>query len=374
MSKLKILFCGTAIPEQAEQYFDVFSAAGDMFQNNLIEGLREHYEVSVLSFCANAKYEALDDIKREFDKKQYDYIIKKHFFSSIVEYQKEMFRCLRECDICVSYNVTYAWILLSLMAKIFGKKSVLILADYTPAREEKGIIRKLISIISKFSILQYKRVVLLSRRAQSLIRKKQESVVIEGGIKTSDYAEFSPNYLEPVNEKICILFSGMLSEITGVNLYLDAIEEIEREDIEFIFTGNGPLASKVAEASEKDVRIKYMGFMSRQQYISMLKRAHIFINPRNMEFAQNQNNFPSKFLEYLAVGRLIISTKFPGYELFREYAFFCDSNAKSIRDAVDKICEKITEKPIVEETYVRNREKAEEYEWERIAQRFIEGM
>lgn len=56
-----------------------------------------------------------------------------------------------------------------------------------------------------------------------------------------------------------------------------------------------------------------------------MKNANIFINPRNMNLQQNQNNFPSKVMEYLATGRIVISTRFPGHEIFKDHIIFYES-------------------------------------------------
>ena len=53
--------------------------------------------------------------------------------------------------------------------------------------------------------------------------------------------------------------------------------------------------------------------MKYNDYISLLKdKIHICLSLRNPEYKENENNFPSKILEYFSYNKLVISTiKYP---------------------------------------------------------------
>jgi glycosyltransferase involved in cell wall biosynthesis len=115
------------------------------------------------------------------------------------------------------------------------------------------------------------------------------------------------------------------------------------------------------EKSKKDNRIEYVGFLDEGAYLSLLSKANVLINPRNMDLPQNQNNFPSKILEYLATGKVIISTKFPNYQEFEENIFFCDTNTQSIADKIEFIAKNYNN--IYKNQYVINRKETHRYDW-----------
>ena len=59
------------------------------------------------------------------------------------------------------------------------------------------------------------------------------------------------------------------------------------------------------------------------------------VNPRNMNLPENENNFPSKIMEYLATGKPIISTRFPGWEKYNKYIAFCESTVEGLQNALE---------------------------------------
>ena len=80
-----------------------------------------------------------------------------------------------------------------------------------------------------------------------------------------------------------------------------------------------------------------------------------------MNLPQNQNNFPSKILEYLVTGKVIISTKFPNLQEFEGNIFFCESNAQSIADKIEFIVKNYNN--IYKNQYIINRKEAHRYDW-----------
>ena len=73
---MKILFCGISVPENVEHQVKNISAAGNWFQNNMIENLRElGHDVTVLSYVA---MQILQYLLKEFrNTSQQKYAIRK---------------------------------------------------------------------------------------------------------------------------------------------------------------------------------------------------------------------------------------------------------------------------------------------------------
>lgn len=100
--------------------------------------------------------------------------------------------------------------------------------------------------------------------------------------------------------------------------------------------------------------------------MSTIEQASVLVNPRNMNYSQNQNNFPSKVLEYLASGRPVVSTKFRGYELYRNNIIFADSSANGIRIGIKDALELDPK-----ETYKKNRDFIKSFTWEQQIRKFL---
>ena len=105
-----------------------------------------------------------------------------------------------------------------------------------------------------------------------------------------------------------VYFAGSLSESAGVNLLLDAIPHVTDPVLEFWFSGRGPLEGRLKQQAASDRRIRFFGFVSDDEYSTMLQKAAVLVNPRPSRLLENRYNFPSKLMEYLASGRPILST------------------------------------------------------------------
>ena len=105
-----------------------------------------------------------------------------------------------------------------------------------------------------------------------------------------------------------VYFAGSLSESAGVNLLLDAIPHVTDATLEFWVSGRGPLEGRLKQQSASDPRIRFFGFVSDDEYSTMLQKAAVLVNPRPSRLLENRYNFPSKLMEYLAAGRPILST------------------------------------------------------------------
>ena len=105
-----------------------------------------------------------------------------------------------------------------------------------------------------------------------------------------------------------VYFAGSLSESAGVNFLLDAIPHVTDPAIEFWFSGRGPLEGRLKQQAASDPRIRFFGFVSDDEYSTMLQKAAVLVNPRPSRLLENRYNFPSKLMEYMASGRPILST------------------------------------------------------------------
>lgn len=182
---------------------------------------------------------------------------------------------------------------------------------------------------------------------------------MEGGIDEELYDSFVYRSHEE-GAPITFMYSGLLNHVTGVNLLLDAMKQVERQDIRLWISGKGELEEAVKTAAEEDDRICYLGHLPYEEYIRKLQEADVLVNPRDMSLPENQNNFPSKIMDYLAAGKVIVSTRFAGWEMFEENIFFCGDSVNDIGEYFEHVKERLPEEKIV---FKRNREKAKGFEW-----------
>ena len=111
--------------------------------------------------------------------------------------------------------------------------------------------------------------------------------------------------------------------------------QIGNPSVRLKISGKGSFQKTVEDAVKQDGRITYLGCVPYEEYLSNLKQADVLVNPRNMNLPENENNFPSKIMEYLATGKPIISTRFPGWEKYNEYITFCESTVEGLQNALE---------------------------------------
>lgn len=357
---MKLLFCGTRVPEEIEYQVKDISAAGNRFQNNLITNLKNcGHEVTECSYIGVPVSES---IRQQLPG---NIVFKANgFLKSLLTYRKMVRKLIGDSDMVMCYNVTYAWMLLPLWARRKRKQSIAIIADYSEAVSYRSIPGKLYAYLQRISIRRFDTVVGLSASIEEKLRKKQYFVLMEGGIDRKLYDAF-PFREEQEKDVITILYSGLLSPVTGVDKLLEVMENVKNPNLRLLISGKGDMEALVEQAGKKDFRICYLGHLPYEEYVRQLGEADILINPRNMELPENQNNFPSKIMDYLAAGKMILSTKFAGWERFREYIVFCDS--------YQEMAERLEEITLTQlrEVYDRNRSFAREFLWEEQIKRIL---
>lgn len=367
---MKILFCGTMVPETIEYQIKNISAAGNRFQNNMINNLKSlGHKVDTVSYIAVNIPKALRDelLEEEFCDSNGE--IKNHYIYRKNDGCKATFQAVRQCketvqsliqeyDVIFCYNIFYSFLFLPKLAQRFEKKSILILADYSGPESFYNQKSKLYARMQKWVMCQYDIVVGLSANVQKYLNPEQRFILMEGGIDEGLYNRFAERS-KHAGDKVVFMYSGLLSKVTGVDILLQAIMRMKEEGFTLWISGKGDLEQQVRDAAEKDDRICYLGHMEYDEYIETLKKVDVLINPRNMEFPENQNNFPSKIMDYLATGKEIISSKFVGWEKFADNIVFYDD----LNMLEKEIKMFLNEKTITKDVYEKNRATAHDYLW-----------
>lgn len=318
--------------------------------------------------CSFLGMEIPDDIKKKLTG---NYVFKdKDMLKAIWGFHGLLKRTMSDTETVICYNIAYAWLFLPFIAKRMHKRSIVIMADYSESISYKSISGKLYAILQLWSMRRFDTVIGLSGKIKDKLRKKQRFVLMEGGIDEELYHSF---VYRPHEEgtPITFMYSGLLNHVTGVNLLLDALKRVERQDIRLWISGKGELEEEVKAAAEKDNRICYLGHLPYKEYIQKLQEADVLVNPRDMSLPENQNNFPSKIMDYLAAGKVIVSTRFAGWERFRENIVFCGDSMEEIRKGMEEAVKRLSDDRTI---FYANREKAKKFEWGMQLKRIFEEM
>lgn len=192
------------------------------------------------------------------------------------------------------------------------------MADYTPSNNIfsfQYFIGRLINIADG----------IISLSSRSCFKFKRNQKILPGII---DDKMLGDN-VNP-NKKIIFLFSGTLSKITGFEMALKTFSKIPQAQL--YISGNGSFLDDYACFKN----IHFMGNLEYDKYLELLNSSTVCLNFRDPKLAENNNNFPSKILDYFSRGKIVLSTiMYP--EIDGANYLYCSFNETSIINMVNEI-------------------------------------
>lgn len=133
----------------------------------------------------------------------------------------------------------------------------------------------------------------------------KDYILVDGGINDEIISRLFP--LEESAEKsVTYVLAGMLWDQNGTKLVLDAMKLHPELDAKVIFAGKGIDVPLIEEAAKVDRRIEYVGMLNMDELFKVYEKADVLLNLRIEE--EVDMHFPSKLLECLTVGKLVLST------------------------------------------------------------------
>lgn len=215
---------------------------------------------------------------------------------------------------------------------------------------EHGIMRSIFSLSGIWDRLIANRTLSLARKADSyvLLTKHMKTAlqvekpfcVVEGFISNNDFniQDFSPK--DSYKNKI-ILYAGSFNSKFGINELLESFTEIVHTNFRLWLCGPPNEVRGIIEAAQRDSRIQYFGYLSKQELNTLQQQCTLLINPRQNTGNYVQYSFPSKTMEYLASGKPVVMYKLAGIP--PEYDQFIYYIGTSLKETIIEIASKPAE-------------------------------
>ncbi len=143
-------------------------------------------------------------------------------------------------------------------------------------------------------------------------------------------------------EPIVVTYSGSLSLYSwkGVDVLLDAVRHIERQDVVFLIVGGSAAEVSDMRARHTDPRIMFIGQVKPGRVPLYLKASDILVIPNKPgNVVSERYTSPMKLFEYMASAKTIVASDLPSLReiLTDETAFFAAAgDAKSLAQAIEK--------------------------------------
>ena len=347
-----MIFLTCFIPKQDEQ--DVTeratikpSNAVNLFQWNLLDGFSAN-NVEDLSIINSLPVGIWPSEYKDFHLKGKKRIEKKYSYIEIGTFNLPVIkqisryistlRLLKENkDKEVLIYSTYLPYLAAATHRRLRKNTTLIITDlpeYYDLSEDQAFIyrfaRKVVARLSKYYMRKINKFVLLTEAMHKAIDVGERPYIVMEGITsnmTKHLVQKQPVLRTSDKSKQIIMYSGSLTLRFGILELLNAINSLERDDLEFWICGKGEGENIVKQVAEKDNRVKYLGFLSLPEVSKLQRQATLLVNPRSPEGRYTKYSFPSKTMEYIQSGRPVVMYKLDGIpEEYAELVYFVEPN------------------------------------------------
>ncbi len=140
--------------------------------------------------------------------------------------------------------------------------------------------------------------------AEVLKCRKKPCMVLEGIAPTCFGA---PN----ADRKNIIMYAGGLAKDNNIRLLIDSCSQITELD-ELWICGVGEDEEYIAYKMKEYPWLRYFGMLTNDEVRKMETQAKILINLRSPDKELTKYSFPSKLLEYVASGSLVVTTRLEG--------------------------------------------------------------
>ena len=335
----------------------IISNAANTFQWNVIDGLIENKItpkiINVLPVgCFPKKYKQLflDDRNWQYKNCECCEIgsINIPIFKQYFRYRKILKQIKKSDDYNILIYSTYMPFLKAVY-KLNNKFNITLIVtdlpeyyDLANTSKLKHIIRRLYNIKIDKYLNRINKYVLLTEQMRDKLEIYNKPYIIVEGICNRDDHITKDNYTD--NNKKIILYTGTLNYKYGIRNLLDAFDLIENEDYELRICGNGEAKNEIIERMKKNQRIKFYGYLNKNEIKKMQQKCTALINPRMNDEEYTKYSFPSKTMEYLQSGKPVIMYKLDGIPSeYDDYLNYVNGkNTVDLKNKIIEVCSKDT--------------------------------
>ena len=186
--------------------------------------------------------------------------------------------------------------------------------------------------------------IVLTKYMNEIVNIRNKPYIVMEGI-----ADISTDEYEAQKIK-AILYAGGLNKDNGIEILLQAFDELKNVEWELWICGKGELRERVKQVSIANSNIKYYGIIPNEKVLALEKRATLLINPRLTSNTFTRYSFPSKTMEYMASGTATIITRLEGIpEEYFEFVYvwedetvlgMCNFLKKMFKEDVSRLYQK----------------------------------
>jgi glycosyltransferase involved in cell wall biosynthesis len=354
-----VAFVGIVVPDESGFVNEAFSRAGNMSQLNLLKSLvAAEVRVSlVLSFLPIPSYPRT---KRLWVSKQTVRLFGnchavllpfinlqpiKQIHWGISVFLRLLFWGLanwRTPKVVYLYNLSRPPAVFQyIAARLVRAKIVASLYDITipGVVDPDDVYQRMIFHMTKWIIPRLDGRIVITEQIVTDFAPGKSFLLVDGGVTKEALSIFEPVGKPVERPEFVLAFAGSLWEGNGIPVILKAFAQLKDPACRLWIAGKGELQDEVLKASANDPRISYKGLLDHQGVLAMYEAADVLLNIRITKQVEVPYAFPSKFIEYLATGKCVVTTSFAHVE--SEYGQYCFVMKSETPEALAEVIENV---------------------------------
>lgn len=215
-----------------------------------------------------------------------------------------------------------------------GVRIFSLVEDYFTLNQSLGVKNKILNIYNKYyynkgmNLLNYfDGIIALNENIRKFFNNEVNFYKTMIGISENQFFGEPRELQQPIK----LAFAGTLVSSNGIDVIMDAFTDLPQDKFELHIFGFGPLEKKVKLFCDKQKNAFFYGQISSDSVIRKLSEMDILLN---VLFSSNNClmdfNFPSKIVDYICSGRVVISTEFSGFpNEYKDFVFIVPSEEKN---------------------------------------------
>lgn len=228
-------------------------------------------------------------------------------------------------------------------------KTMLVIPDIpqmVSQMDKMSLLKKVaVSMLNRLSMRlaeRYDTYVLLTSNMQDFFKKQLKFIVMEGIVNEDLQREERHRNR---GDKDIILYTGTLRGVFGILNLVEAFERGAFRNTELWICGSGEASTIIREKAAKNPNIVFWGLVDSKKALELQDEATILVNPRTSAGVFTKYSFPSKTMEYLQSGKVVIANKLPGMpdEYFNYIVVPENESIEALTKAIQKVLDMSTE-------------------------------
>lgn len=209
-------------------------------------------------------------------------------------------------DIVVVYNFLPRTAIPIMFSKLFRNYKLIVQFEELYGYMDSPY-KPLFWLLERFSLQNAIGFITPSHHIADIVRKYRGNdvrVVMSYGYPT---IPISNHYTQSSLTRLQLIYSGNLDSERGVLKLINLLPHV-KDFADLTITGKGPLSTLIEKLSQTNDNIKYIGYVNEDQYLDVLSKMHVCINPTPIDSDFSKYSFPSKVVYYISNSKIVLST------------------------------------------------------------------